>query len=69
MYLVRHDILSRYYTSYVFGDMIIFRTSIFYLFGPPIFIYSAVPFRPNEPTSVDLLPQKQIIFTLDISLL
>ena len=47
----RRDIPSKYYTKLFFRLMVIFSPLIFYFFGHPVFIYSAVLFRPNGPTS------------------
>ena len=35
--------------------MVIFGPLVFYLFGPPVFIYSVVRFRSSDPVSIEIV--------------
>ena len=61
MYSVLHDVLiaccvipSGYYTTLLFGRMVIFGPMVFYLFGPPVFIYSVMQFWSSDPVSPNI---------------
>ena len=45
------EIPSRYYTCLLFGLMVKFGPLVFYLFGPPVFIFSVIRFQSSDPVS------------------
>ena len=54
----------RYYTTLLFVVMVKFRPMVFYLFGHPVFIYSAVWFRWLDPVSFKRFSAKHITTSL-----
>ena len=52
------------YTSLLLGLMVKFSPMVFYLFGPPVFIYSVVRFRSLDPVYWKLIFVGFIIGTI-----